>query len=1131
MIGGDNRIDVAEQLRVAGNAGEAVEMGRQRDSLFTTMVLGFWFVLVPSPALAQSCEAWTARIISMQGEVLVAKAAAGSVLPAQLDDMLCVGDQLLVGSFSRAALVLRDETVVRLDQHTTVTLRPPQDEKRSWLEVLKGILHIISRDPRALKIDTPFANAGIEGTEFLVEVTSAQAAITVFEGRVRVVGSAGSALAASGEQVIATAGQVMPPQRVIRPRDAVQWTLYYPPVLGGAALPAADAEPQAQQAQDTRFFTGRAAQRLAVGRVAEAQADLERSLKLAPDNAEALALQSIIATTQNDKVAAKNIADQAVQRGPGSAPALIALSYAQQAEFDLAKALQSVQRAVESEPGNALAWARLSELQLSVDDRRQAIESARRAADLNPNLARTQTVLGFAYLAAVRTEEARNAFGEAIVLDSAAPLPRLGLGLAKIREGDLAGGRAEIENAVILDPGNSLIRSYMGKAYYEEKRDKLAETQLGIARDLDPLDPTPYFYDAIRKQTINRPVEALEDLQRSIENNDNRAIYRSQLQLDQDLSARSASVGRIYRDLGFEELALREGWKSVATDPADYSGHRLLADSYSSLPRHEIARVNELLQSQLMQPLNMTPVQPQLSEPNLFILDSAGPSSLAFNEFNPLFNRDGLAVQGAAVTGGNDTWGEDATVSGIWNRWSFSIGQYHFETDGFRENNDFDEDVLNALVQFELSGSTSLLAEVRSAERDYGDLALKFDPANYDPVLRYGEDTDRIRLGMRHSLSPRSDALAVVTFMDATVSVDLPPFFATEVDINGYTAELQHLYRADNWRLVSGVRYSDRDEDSVSQFAFPIPDPPYLIEGTEYLSVSPDMLSAYLYGDVDLPAGFSVTVGASADFLDGATVEKDRVSPKLGVRWESVGGRTVVRAGAFETLQGFTSSRQDILPSLEPTPVAGFNQFFYGGEGEKASRYGAGIDQRISASLTAGVEVTKRDLDTPALIARPPPDIGFYTYIADVDEDAGRAYLYWTPRPDLALSAEYQYDKFDNDPNYLPRGYITLETHRVPLALSYFHPMGLSARLVGTYVDQRGHLFNISAPPFVPTRDADEFWVADLSFGYRLPRRFGIVSVDVRNLFDEDFKYQDVDPENPRILPERFVLLKLTVAF
>ena len=62
---------------------------------------------------------------------------------------------------------------------------------------------------------------------------------------------------------------------------------------------------------------------------------------------------------------------------------------------------------------------------------------------------------------------------------------------------------------------------------------------------------------------MNRPVEALQDLQKSIELNDNRAVYRSRLLLDEDLAARSATLGRIYTDLGFQQLALVEGWKSL----------------------------------------------------------------------------------------------------------------------------------------------------------------------------------------------------------------------------------------------------------------------------------------------------------------------------------------------------------------------------------------------------------------------------------------------------------------------------------------------------------------------------------------------------------------------------------------
>ena len=59
----------------------------------------------------------------------------------------------------------------------------------------------------------------------------------------------------------------------------------------------------------------------------------------------------------------------------------------------------------------------------------------------------------------------------------------MGLGLAKIREGQLLVGRGDLETAVSLDPGNSMIRSYLGKAYYEEKRSDKASDQFARAKE------------------------------------------------------------------------------------------------------------------------------------------------------------------------------------------------------------------------------------------------------------------------------------------------------------------------------------------------------------------------------------------------------------------------------------------------------------------------------------------------------------------------------------------------------------------------------------------------------------------------------------------------------------------------
>jgi hypothetical protein len=96
-------------------------------------------------------------------------------------------------------------------------------------------------------------------------------------------------------------------------------------------------------------------------------------------------------------------------------------------------------------------------------------------------------------------------------------MPRLGLGLAIIRDGDLKAGREQIEIAVALDPTNSLTRSYVGKAYYEENTKARPARRHPIGPlTTDPKDLTPWFYDAVRQSeqptskafraaTIHRP--------------------------------------------------------------------------------------------------------------------------------------------------------------------------------------------------------------------------------------------------------------------------------------------------------------------------------------------------------------------------------------------------------------------------------------------------------------------------------------------------------------------------------------------------------------------------------------------------------------------------------------------------
>ena len=736
--------------------------------------------------------------------------------------------------------------------------------------------------------------------------------------------------------------------------------------------------------------------------------------------------------------------------------------------------------------------------------------------------------MGFAYLMQVEIDKAKAAFEKAISLDQAAPLPRLGLGLAIIREGNLEKGGREIEIAASLDPNNSLIRSYLGKTYYEEKRTKLDEREYAVAKELDPNDPTPWFYDAIAKQTTNRPVEALHNMQKAIELNDNRAVYRSKLQLDSDLASRESSLARIYNNLGFQQRGLVEGWESVNTDPTNYSAHRFLSDSYSALPRHEIARVSELLQSQLLQPINITPIQPASVESNLFLISSQGPSSAGFNTYNPLFNRNQATLQAGGLAGSNDTWAGEGIVSGIYKGFSLSAGYNQFETDGFRIGNEQTEKLADIFAQWEITYKTSIQAEYRYRDSERGDSRLRFFEDDYLNTLRTDEERDYYRFGLRHSFTPSSILLANFSYQDAdsdtTVGQENLGFPVTSFDrkipTDAFSAEAQYLFRSRVVNFVSGAGYFDIDQEDNTTIGTVFPPPFDVIQDSADLSKN--HANIYIYSYINPWKNLTFTVGASGDFLDyedDDAEDKDEFNPKLGVSWNPF-PVTTLRAAAFKVLKRTLIVDQ----TLEPTQVAGFNQFYDDPDGTESTLYGGAIDQKFTQNIFGGLEFTYRDLKIPYTDASDPEN--FVQREEDAKEYLGRAYLFWTPHNWFSMTAEYLYEKQKSDGETdLP---VEVDTYRIPLGINFFHPSGIGASVKGTYYNQDGDFVRLDGSV---ESGNDSFWLLDAAISYRLPKRYGFITVGGTNLTNEEFNYYDTDFENPLIQPDRTVYATVTLAF
>lgn len=1040
----------------------------------------------------QACEHWLARLASVHGLVEVQLATQAQWRPATAGEAFCEDVSVRVGDGASAALELANDTVLRLAGLSAASIRQTPNAPTPTAHIERGRGHFLSRTRQRFDASTPYLNAAIDGTEFLLIAAPEADELFLFEGRVTV----GGRQLIPGQSLRVTPGGTGELRLAVRSREGLEWALHYPRLTASTSLIQAQA-------------------RLAAGDAAAA-ALLAASAAGSPDAAEraqARALQTVIALAQGDTAAADRFSAEAVTLAGDQANPWLARSYAQQALFDLPAARQSAARAAELAHGDSLPGLRLAELELAGGNHRAARQLAQAAVG-GPQAALALRTLGFADLLADDAASAQDNFEQATALDPLDPLSRLGLGLALIRRNQLPAGRRQMEIAVSLDPGQSLLRSYLAKAYLSERRDHPAQAELGRAKALDPADPTPWFYEALGLLADNRPVEALASLEESMKRNDNRAVYRSTLQLDEDLAARQAGAGRVYEALGFGQLAQRRGAESLAADPTDFSAHRLLADSYLGVPDHETGRLSELLQAQLWQPQNVMPLQPQARAEDLGIRQGAVSLQSGLNEYTPLFVRDGVTALASGVGGGDGLFSDDLMATVLAGPLSISAAQFHYATDGFRDNADQKIDLYDLFAHWRVTPDTGVQVEARRGREERGDIGLyPFDDVD-SSTLRQFRDRDTYRLGLRHDWAPGNSTLVSVqrerVHEGQDFDVEIPISFVPPITITlpvktrgaskPLLAEAQQVVRGVGGRLLLGGGYYRENGDlDVNGFV---------------LDQRTRQHNGYAYGYLDGPAGMQWTLGVAVDAVDADVIDKTRLSPKLGLVW-ALDGRTTLRAAALRSINRALIGKG----TIEPVQVAGFVQFFDDVIGTRSDRYALGLDRHVVEGLDVGGEASWRQLERPYLdfLARP--------QTSDARQQLHRLYAYWAPAPRWALRAEYRYQKgkYREDFPLIVEsgnwGIFSLRTHSLPLGVRYSHPSGWLADFAVTGYHQSGDFVITTTDERRHARDS--FWLSDARVAYRLPRRLGLVSVGVQNLFDTHVQFQDTDPQNPQLQPQR----------
>ena len=193
--------------------------------------------------------------------------------------------------------------------------------------------------------------------------------------------------------------------------------------------------------------------------------------------------------------------------------------------------------------------------------------------------------------------------------------------------------------------------------------------------------------------------------------------------------------------------------------------------------------------------------------------------------------------------------------------------------------------------------------------------------------------------------------------------------------------------------------------------------------GPEPAAIRNVSASVYAYGNWRSDAyPIAVQLGLAAESFESDktsdfgndSLDRSQLSPKLGVVWTPRPGTTIRAAALSSVHRPFVRSQ-----TLEPTQVAGFNQFFSGFEqfygdfiGTVSNRIGIALDQEFSWSTYAGFEVASRRLNVPSFGAA-----GNLTW----REETAHAYLYrtfaapeasgWLAQWQSSISAEFDYEK------------------------------------------------------------------------------------------------------------------------
>jgi tetratricopeptide (TPR) repeat protein len=491
----------------------------------------------------------------------------------------------------------------------------------------------------------------------------------------------------------------------------------------------------------------------------EAQRLLETVRAKSPDSVLSQSILTQIYLVQDRKAEARQLADQLVALAPRSPRALLSRGLVNIAYFNLPGAIQDFQTALAIDPHFLEAYIYLAKIWLGSDylDRaRKTIEHARRLA---PDNGEVLSIAGFVRLAFRDFEGARLLFTRAIELSPSLGEPHLGMGIYAFRYRQMDRGLSEMLLATLLEPRLSSYQSELGKALYQVRAFPKALEVYDYAKTLDPNDPTPHLYKGIALTDLNRPGEAIQEINRSIELNDNRAVYRTRLALDRDLAVRNFNLSKSFLQLGLGDWAYRKAVTSVQKDPTNPSAYLFLAGAFGASRNRLGSGLSALLLYRLLSPANQ----------NTFSQGLIGQSTI---DYTPMYEMPYFRVltQGSIGCWPNRNAITENSVEAYGGRpgLALDVAGFYNEDQGFRDKNGGGKNYssINS-AKWEPTVKNSFLGGFTYYDAELGDTRNLTD-FGYQPAPYYRQyyHSKQYELGYVHRFNPNATFVSYFTYQD-----------------------------------------------------------------------------------------------------------------------------------------------------------------------------------------------------------------------------------------------------------------------------------------------------------------------------------------------------------------------------